>query len=383
MLLDTERTCALIDLNAVRNNYGSIRRAFSSQKIMTVMKADAYGHGIAGLVPVCDPLTDWYAAAAVEEAMAIRMNGGTKPVLLFGPAPKGHLLHAAEHHITLSVGSCDYAKQVSDILSKHDLTVDIQIKLDTGFNRTGIRVREENISKENDYVNQIRSILALPELRLTGVYSHLACPESDDPSDIAFTDLQVSRYRRAIRALCAEGIDTGLHHIASTGGAIAHPEYRLDMVRIGMMVYGQCDTEAHYREIGLQCALTWAARIIQVEHVKAGESVSYGRTFRAERDTRIAILSCGYADGYRRCYQHGGKAILHGRSVPVIGRICMDYTILDVTELPETRPGDEAVLLGEADGCSLSAMYYAGIAESTCGEVTGAIAARVPRRYRG
>ena len=373
-----ERTWVQIDLEAMNQNYTAICRAFPGVQIMTVLKGDAYGHGIAGILPVCDRHTDAYAVATMEEGAVIRKQGSRKPVLIFGPVPTAQMAQAASLELTFTLGSLAYAKQLSDSLQAAGLTATCHIKIDTGLNRTGIRWRE---STWQNALAELEEIYALPALSITGAYTHFACPESEDAEDTAFTQRQFDRFMDACKKLEEKGYRVGLKHCCATGGAIAHPEFRLDMVRLGMMVHGQCDTLEHKQQLGLKETLCWKSRIIQLEDTQAGEDISYGRTYRTDRQTLVGVVSCGYADGYRRSYQKFAVALVGGQKVPVLGRICMDYLLVDVTDVPGVKLGDEVVLLGSQGNETISAIAISDAVGSVCGEVTGAISARVPRYY--
>lgn len=372
------RTCAEISLKAIAHNYTCIRKVFGSNAVMTVLKGNAYGHGIQGILPACDGHTDAYAVATAEEAMQIRQWGSRKPVLIFGPVPEVLMAQAAAMNLTFTVGSLAYARQLNTQLGSVGLTADCHLKIDTGLNRTGIHWREET---KDAVLGDIARIHELPNLRFTGTYTHLACPESEIAEDIAFTQNQFDRFMDACNAMQGLGLSTGLRHCCSTGGALAHPEFRLDMVRLGMMVYGQCDTLAHQQECGLQEAMCWKSRIVQIDTVAPGESISYGRTFQTQKSTVVGVVSCGYADGYRRSYQGFGTVLCGGKRTKVLGRICMDYMLIDLTDIENPTVGMEVVLLGSQGQESVSAIEISEAVGSVCGEVTGAISARVPRLY--
>ena len=252
------------------------------------------------------------------------------------------------------------------------------MKIDTGLNRTGFRWREDTAAQT---LRELETVCAMDCFTVTGTYSHLACPEPDDPEDDWFTRQQVERYEAACAAMAERGLPVGLRHVASTGGALKHPEYRFDMVRVGMMAYGQCDSVAHAQQYGLIPALCWKAYVTQIEPLKQGEWVSYGRTFRAERDMVLGVVSCGYADGYRRCYQNWGKVLVNGQVVRTLGRVCMDYLLIDLTDVENREVGMEVVLLGRQGDGEISVIELAEAMTSTCGEVTAAIGPRVTRRY--
>ena len=373
-----ERTCAEISLDAIRHNYGAIKKIFGETKVMTVMKADAYGHGIKGILPACDPFVDWYAVATMEEGREIRQWGSSKPVLLFGPVPAGQMAEAAQWGLTFTVGSLAYAELLASKLRHGNLKADIHLKIDTGLNRTGFRWRDDTAERT---LAELETVSAIDCFTVTGTYSHLACPEPDEPEDVWFTQRQVDWYIAACEAMEKRGLPVGLRHIASTGGALKHPEYRFDMVRVGMMAYGQCDSVENAKKYELLPALCWKAYVTQIEPLKQGEWVSYSRTFRAEKDMILGVVSCGYADGYRRAYQNWGKVLVNGQVVRTLGRVCMDYLLIDLTEIEHPEIGMEVVLLGRQGDQEISVIELAEAMTSTCGEVTVAIGKRVVRHY--
>lgn len=377
-----DRTRAVIDLSAVRHNYEVIRKTFPDVKVMSVLKADAYGHGISGIAAVCDSLTDAFAVATVEEGERIRAAGAQKPVLVLGPVPEGKILKAARLGLTFSVGSLEYALMVRTILSENGLTADCHIKADTGFNRTGFRFRAPagDLSESMFSFQKILQVFRMPELHVTGTYTHLPVPESDFPEDAAFTASQIASFELLTEKIREAGFDPGICHVYSTGGALAAAGPLFDMVRVGMMVYGQCDTPEHYRKLGLRQALCWSAKLVGITEINEGESVGYGRAFTALRPTTLGIVSCGYADGYRRNYA-GLSVICGGVRVPVIGRICMDFMMIDLTGLEDIYTGMEVVLLGRDGEEEITAIDIAALRDSTCGEVTAAISSRVERYY--
>jgi len=374
----SERTCAVVNLDAIRHNYGAIRQVFRGVRVMTVMKADAYGHGIAGILPACDRDTDWYATATMEEGREIRLGGSEKPVLLFGPVPAAQMEEAARLGLTFTVGSLAYASLLESKLKPHGLQAQIHLKIDTGLNRTGFRWRD---GAEDRVLEELKQVCASDCFTVTGTYTHLACPEPDEPEDVWFTEEQIRLFRSACAAMERSGLPVGLRHACSTGGALKHPEYWFDMVRVGMMVYGQCDSVVHAKEYDLIPALCWKAYVTQIEPLKRGEWVSYGRTFRAERDLVLGVVSCGYADGYRRSYQSWGKVLVNGKVVRTLGRVCMDYLLVDLTEVEAPQIGMEVVLLGRQQDAEISVIELAEAVGSVCGEVTAAIGKRVARHY--
>ena len=369
------RTYANISLAAIRHNGKIARKIFPEQKILSVLKADAYGHGISGVLPAYEMFTDWYAAATIEEALCIR-QGSEKPVLLFGPVQENRMVDAARNQITFTVGSMDYATRLSKVMVQSGLTAQCHLKIDTGLNRSGIRWREEN-----EAIEIISQIYRLDNLEFTGTYTHLACGEGKEPWEAAHTKLQMDRYFQACNAMTREGISLGLRHCCSTGGALVNPQYRLDMVRLGMLPMGMSYTDESVAELGLRPALTWVSFVAQIETVRKGEPISYGCTYYAERDMKIGVVTCGYADGYRRVYSNKSHVLVNGLKVPVIGRVAMDYLMVDLTDIPDAEVGMEVILLGTDGTNAVTALELSKFGESVSGEVTCVISNRVPRIY--
>ena len=380
----TDRTRMVIDLTAVRKNYGTARSLFPGKKIMTVMKNDAYGYGIAGMAATCEEYTDQFAVATYEEGKALRDAGCKKPVLIFNPVPRGRIADTARERLTFSVGSLEYALLLQTELLKAGLSAACHLKIDTGFNRTGFRMREES---EDLCMQKVLYVYKIPNLTVKGMYTHLPVGDSEEASDREFTARQLRRFDRAVELVQKAGLDPGLRHVFATDSGLFHrDENPYEMVRMGMLIHGNCAAVEKSHELGLQQIEQWTTNITQLENVAPGEDVGYGRTFTAARPTRLAVLSVGYGDGYRR--QYGGMEVLcGGKRVPIIGRICMDSMMIDVTDVEEPYVGMEVVLLGQQlseDGeemLEIRPMELAARFDSTSGEVTGAISARVPRYY--
>jgi len=367
------RTLARVDLSAIRHNGAIAKKLFPEQKLLSVLKADCYGHGIAGVMPAYDTFSDWYAVATVEEGLTARA-GTQKPILLFGPVPEAQMALAAQMELTFTVGSLDYATRLSNELVRKGLTATCHLKVETGLNRSGVRWRGM------EALEVIKAIQALPALHFTGTYTHFACGEGQEEWELAFTQQQFNRYMEAITAMDSAGLTVGLRHCTSTGGSLAHPEYRLDMVRLGMLPMGMSFSDESVDELGLTPALTWVSFVTQIEDLPAGEAVSYSCIFRAEKDMRIAMVSCGYADGYRRAYSNKTKVLIGGKKVRVLGRIAMDYMLIDVTDV-DVKIGDPVILLGSDGVNRVSAQELMQYGESVSGEVTCAISPRVRRIY--
>lgn len=369
------RTYAQIDLSAMVRNGQIAREIFSEQRLLFVMKADAYGYGIEGILPAAEQFADEYAVATVEEGLRVR-TGSRKPVLLFGPVPEGKMALAAKEGLSFTVGSAEYANRLSEVLRREGRSADCQLKIDTGLNRSGLRFWGEEEGRD-----ELLAIHSHDNLHFRGTYTHFACGEGENGWEREFTTLQFDRFTAALTAMEQLGLPIGLRHCTSTGGSLVRPEYRMDMVRLGMLPMGMSYSNESVRSLGLSSVLSWKSFVAQIKHLKAGDAVSYGCTFRAEHDMRIGLVTCGYADGYRRAYSGKATVLVGGRRVRVLGRIAMDYMMIDLTDLPAADVGETVTLLGEDGAEWISAQEISDWGESVSGEVTAAISARVPRIY--
>lgn len=367
------RTMARVSLDAIRHNGEVAKRLFPEQKIMSVMKADCYGHGIRGVMPAYETFSDAYAVATVEEGLAVRA-GSKKPVLIFGPVPEGQMALAAQMELSFTVGSLDYAKRLSAVMEREGLTALCHLKIDTGLNRSGIRWRGA------DALQTIRAVHALPAMTFTGTYTHFACGDGTEQWEQEYTRQQFDRFLQALEAMEHSGLTVGLRHCCSTGSSLVHPQYRLDMVRLGMLPMGMSFSDESVGQLGLIPAMTWVSWLVQTEELRAGEAVSYGCTYRAEQDMRIGMVSCGYADGYRRVYSGKTRVLVGGKKVRVLGRVAMDYLLVDLTQV-DCAPGDPVILLGSDGTNSVTAQELMAFGESVSGEVTCAVSSRVRRVY--
>ena len=373
------RTCAEIDLNKLQRNLQRLRALIGPDcRIMEVMKADAYGHGLRVCAEYAAPYVDWFAAATLEEALAVRAAAPHTPILIFGGLLDPEIIQAAQHGLTINVFSLQYASHVQALLQPMDLQIDVHIKVDTGMNRLGLHARPGHCAQA---VSDAAQICALDRLHVTGIYTHFACADSTDPSDSAFTDAQFAAFQEVCSGLEALGIDPGLRHCASTGGLLVHPKYRCQMVRAGMFALGMSYSAESARACALEPILTWYAKVVDIRTVEPGESVSYGRIFTAERPTRVAVLSVGYADGYSRSLSNRADMLVGGRRARVVGRVCMDQCMLDVTDIPAAREGMTVTVFGRDGEALLPAEEFAALSGTIHYETICLIGKRVPRIF--
>jgi len=366
-------THAEIDLSAVSANVSlACRLAGRDTQVMAVVKADAYGHGA---VPVSKAALEagatWLGVAVPEEAVPLRAAGITSRILVLGPiAPDQADLVVA---LDLDQTVCDpsLAEAVDRVARARGRVISLHLKVDTGMHRVGIRPQQVQSVAER--------IAALRSVRLVGLMTHLAAAEAEDP---AFAREQLARFAEAERGLAAAGVRVSVRHAANSAALIFLPEARLDLVRPGIMLYG-CHPRGRQRHIEplLKPALRLRTVISHIQQVARGDSVSYGRTFVAPRDLCVATLPVGYADGYGRLLSNQGHVLIRGLRVPIVGRVCMDMTMVDVTGVPDVRVGEEVVLIGRQGAEEITADDVAELQGTISYEVLCRIGPRVPRIY--
>lgn len=364
-------TFAEIELAAVRDNYRTLKALLAPQvKVMGVVKADAYGHGA---VPVARTLEaagiDMLAVALVEEGIELRVAGVGRPILVMGAIPADEIAAAMEYDLRPTVDDLSTAREIERQAAAHDRTVRVHLKIDTGMNRLGVRAE--------DAAATAAAITGMKHLVLEGAYTHLACADEDGHEA---TPEQLERFRWSLAAMREAGVRPPLVHAANSSATITLAEARFDMVRPGLALYGirPCPAAA---AVALRPALALKTRVVRLKRIEAGEGVSYGHKWVADRPSTLGVLPIGYADGYPRALFRGGMARIAGRLCPIRGVVCMDMLLVDVAEVPDPRIGLEAALI-EADHSSpISAEALAKLCGTIPYEILTGIGRRVPRIY--
>jgi len=372
-----------VDLSAIANNVAELRRTTRADaRLMAVVKADAYGHGS---VPVAKTALDSGAAALgvarLREAVPLRSAGFTAPILIFGYTLPEATPELIAYHLEQTVYDLPTAEAMSQQAVAAGDAVRVHVKVDTGMGRLGL-VPEytSDVVLENGAVEVIRKIAALPGLILEGISTHFASADSADPE---FTRKQISRFSAFVTNLNDAGITVPTVHAANSAGIIAHPDAHYNMVRAGIAMYGLSPSgEMDLSGVSLIPAMTLKAKIIHVKCVPADFSISYGMTYRTEKETVIATVPVGYADGYRRELGNRGEMLVQESRAPIRGRVCMDLTMLDVGHLKNVRIGDEAVVFGRQGKAEISADEVAGWLGTINYEVVSALTSRVLRQHR-
>lgn len=337
------RVHAEIDLDAVIHNMEAMHGIISEEtKIMAVIKADGYGHGaveIAGAIDHLDYLYG-YAVATVEEGQILRNHGITKPILILGYAFPEQYEEMIKAEIRPTVFTREMAEELSQAAERAGTDCRIHFAVDTGMSRIGYQVTEES-------ADEIAQLVKLPHIIIEGIFTHFA---RADEADKAHTFQQLERYGQMISMLKERGIEIPIHHCSNSAGIVEIPEANMDLVRAGITLYGLWPSEEVDKDrIDLQPVLSLLTHVAYVKELEAGREISYGGTYTTTERRRIATIPVGYADGYARGLSNKGEVLIHGKRVPIRGRICMDQFMVDVTDIPNVKSGDKVVLIG-ADG---------------------------------
>ncbi len=364
---NAHRCWAEIDFTALRHNVTAARAQLApGVKIMAVVKANAYGHGLGAVAAALAGEVEMFGVANVTEAEEARAHAAATPVFILGPALPDERARVVAGRFVPAISTIEEAHAYSALAG--DTPLSVHLKLDTGMGRVGIW--------ESEAVAVARAILALPGVTITGLASHLPVADEDD----AFTADQLARFHRDVAALRALGISSPLVHVANSAGIIRHPMQAGDMVRAGLMLYGSAPLADFQPK--LRPVMTWKTRVSLVRDVPAGHGISYGRTFLAPHPMRVATLAVGYADGYQRHLSgRGAEVLIGGRRCAVLGRVTMDQIMADVSAVPGVAVGDEAVLLGRQGGEEILAAELARKAGTIPWEIFTGVGRRVERVY--
>ena len=368
------RTWAEIDLDALAHNYRRLRRHIGPDvRFLGVVKADAYGHGAVQVARTLQDLgADYLAVSSIDEAMELRANGVSMPVLILGHTPKEQVGRLIEHHITQAVTCKAKALEYSHEATALGGTLKIHIKVDTGMSRLGYLCDGSHF---DGGVEGICQACALPGLEAEGIFTHFAVADEPDPDSVAYTRRQFDLFCRVIRAVEEKrGRRFPLRHCANTGATACYPEMHLDMVRPGLLLYGYGEFA---KGLDLRPVMTLKTTISTTKTYEPGTSVSYGRLFTTQRRTRMGVVPYGYADGFFRCLSGRCSLMTAKGPAPQRGRICMDMSMIDLTDLPGVDVGDEVEIFGPRNPVETMAAQAGTIPY----ELTCAVSKRVPRVY--
>jgi len=359
---------AEVNLQTLRENYLKLK-AHTHSEMMPIVKANAYGHG---LIPVVKTLmacgAERYAVALLEEALEIKAVFPGLAVLILGATELDQWDILVKEDIIPAIFQLSQAQALSEAAVKQNRTARLHIKIDTGMNRIGFR--------ERDFAD-IMKIAALPNLLIEGIFTHFA---TSDQRDLTFAREQLTRFQALYDRLKKAGLTIPIRHAANSAAILQFPESHFELVRPGISLYGLTPSSQISGD-GLEPVMSWKAKVSHVKSIKKGESVSYGRTFQAAYPTRVATIPVGYADGLRRALSNEGEMLVHGKRSTMIGRICMDQTMLDVTKIPGVQVGDVVTILGKDGYDQITATEMAEWIGTISYEVVCGMSNRVPRVY--
>jgi alanine racemase len=384
-LLDSPLVWAEIDLKAIAHNVCELRRVTNPDaRLMAVVKADAYGHGIVEVArQALRSGADSLGVARINEGIHLRKSGIETPVLIFGYTPPAFAEKLVEFDLTQTVYSYKAAEALSKTAAPNGKAIRAHLKVDTGMGRLGLLPDSGLFNAEKNpaenAVNEAESIARLPGLELEGIYTHFA---TADGSDKTYAKKQFEIFTDFLNRLQNTGFTIPVCHAANSAAIIDMPETHLDMVRAGISVYGLYPSdEVTKKRVALKPAMTLKAKVVQIKKVPAGFKVSYGATYETKKPTIIATVSIGYTDGVNRLLSSQGHMLVHGHRAPIAGRVCMDMTMLDVGHVPEVELEDEVVIFGEQGGASITVDEIAATLNTINYEIVSTITDRVPRLY--
>ncbi len=375
-----KRTWAEINLDALENNYKNIEQLANEREIMCVVKADAYGHGAMEAAPLFDKLgCSSFAVSNIREAILLREYGIKKDILILGHTPCEYACRLAEYGITQSVFSKGYAKELSRSASRDGVSVNIHFKVDTGMGRIGFNCRDEgSIPSAAD---EIEVCYALPSLKTHGIFMHFSAADSYAPDDKEYCRAQYARFGKIVAELKSRGVTFEKIHCCNSAAICLQDKNEGNVIRPGNILYGLTPSTDISVGFTLSPALSLKSTVSMVKIVRKGDYISYGRTFRAEDDMKIATATIGYADGYPRALSGNGRVLIRGQFAPITGRICMDQLMVDVSGIDGVSEGDTVTLIGKDGGNEITAEEVAVLSGTINYEIVCGISQRVPRLY--
>ena len=369
------RTWAEIDVDALIHNFNIIKQT-ANTKVCAVVKANAYGHGVDIVAPLLQQAgADFFAVSNIEEALELRELGITKPILILGYTPAEYVQQLATHEISQCVYSLDYANELSVEAAKCNVKIKVHLKLDTGMSRIGFDCRNDKLAEIGDAISAAK----LNRFDIEGVFTHFAVSDRNELQEDGFTAEQYNRFCKAIDVLKANGIDPEYKHCCNSAALCLDSDKHLNMCRAGIVLYGLTPSIDLKLPQDFKPVMSFKSVVSQVKNIRCGDTVSYGRTFKAQKDMTIATISAGYADGYYRLLSNKASVLINGKRAKIIGRVCMDQFCVDVSDIRDVKRGDEVVLFGDG----LPVEELADIVGTINYELVCAVSSRVIRVKKG
>ena len=376
--LGPSRTWAEIDLKNLSFNFSQIKKKLDCRcKIMSIVKADAYGHGDKIVAKHLVNQVDFFGVATIAEAVSLRESGIDKPILVLGYTPVDFADTLSKYNIYQTILNFEYAKKLSDAALKKNQKINAHIKIDSGMNRIGFVPNKENFGK-------LIETYKLSGLEISGIFTHFCVADEKDSENTQFTIKQFKIFEQTCKKLENAGINLGIRHCCNSAATLKFPQMHLDMVRIGIGLYGPyIDNCEDFLEENLKPVLSLKSKVTMVKKINPGESIGYGRRFVAKKPMTIATICAGYADGLNRLLSCSGTVFLHQKPAKIIGSICMDQSMLDVSNIPDVAPDDEVILWGASEyNLNHNLNYIAKKINTIPYELLCNINKRVPRIYK-
>jgi alanine racemase len=367
---DTIRaTWAEINLARLNRNLQAIRSHVTPARVMIIVKANAYGHGLGEVARHLSPQADYIGVAVLEEGIFLRELGIKTPILVLGGIWGDQVPQYLHHDLTLTASSVERLQQIDAVAAGMGVRAKVHLKIDTGMERIGVHYYSARTLQE--------AALLCKNVEVEGIFSHFA---NADATNLAHARLQLERFHEVLDFYEQKGLPVPIRHMANSAAILQLPESALDMVRPGIMLYGVYPSAQVMRSVPIQPALTWKSRVVYFKVVRAGHPVSYGSTWQSEHPVRIVTIPVGYGDGYFRSLSNHAEVIIRGKKYPQVGRVCMDQMMVNI-EADSAFNGDEVMLIGEAGGIVISAQDLADWAGTIPYEILTNINTRVPRVY--
>lgn len=364
-----------INKNAISQNIKVIRTILKTNVMLTtVVKANGYGHGAVEISRIAlENGTDRLAVARVEEGIELRKASINAPILILSAIPFDAISDAIENTLIFSVASLEFAKEISRVAKEKNKIATVHIKIDSGMRRYG--------TLESESVQLVKELALLPNINIEGIFTHFA---SSDENDLSFTHEQATNFESIINNLNKKGINIPIVHASNSAATLQLPQYHYDMVRVGLATYGVSPISDLPIGISLQPALSFKSRIGLIKEIEVGDTVGYGRTFKADKKIKVALIMCGYADGLPRSLSNKGFVLINGKKCKIRGRVSMDQTVIEISNVQESKIGDEVVLIGAQGREAITVEEFAKLAGTIPYEIftnINQLNYRVPKFY--
>lgn len=382
MLNSDTRAWTEIDLSKIRHNVEEVQKLIpSNSKIMAIVKANAYGHGdVVCAKELVNCGIDFFGVSSIDEAVTLRKGGITQEILILGYTPPEHFSLLNEYDLLQTFVGLEYAQKANAYAKEHQITLRGHVKVDTGMSRIGI------ICQDQDYnIEDVKAVYRMEHLKVTGIFSHFSVSDDLGEENKSFTAHQITLFERVLHDLKQDGIDPGTRHLQNSYGILNYPELEYDYVRPGLLWMGVTSDDAIEIRTNpdFQPILSWKANVSLVKKIQPGVSVSYGRHYRAKEPRTIATVAMGYADGFPRCVSNqGAHVLIHGQYAQIVGNICMDQMMIDVTDIQNVKEGDIVTVIGQDHELKCSVDELSRLANTINNETLCWISSRVPRIYK-